>query len=180
MKSTVSRHARRSGVMPANPRALAARTVEQVVVHSRYLDTALTETLAALPDAQAHDAALIQEMAYGVLRWFHQLQAIAALFLAKPLKEKDQDVYALMLTGLYQLRYMRVARHAAVKETVEAAVALKKPWAKNLLNACLRSYLRDEARAQATIAADPVADRGRSHHDLLRCLRDLQPFRQRL
>ena len=157
MKSTVSRHARRSGVMPANPRALAARTVEQVVVHSRYLDTALTETLAALPDAQAHDAALIQEMAYGVLRWFHQLQAIAALFLAKPLKEKDQDVYALMLTGLYQLRYMRVARHAAVKETVEAAVALKKPWAKNLLNACLRSYLRDEARAQATIAADPVA-----------------------
>jgi 16S rRNA (cytosine967-C5)-methyltransferase len=52
---------------------------------------------------------------------------------------------------------MRVARHAAVQETVEAAAALKKPWAKNLLNACLRASLREEARAQAAIAADPSA-----------------------
>lgn len=156
MKRTTPRPARRAAT-PVNPRALAARVVEQVVVRSRYLDAALTEALTALPQAQAQETALIQEMAYGVLRWFHQLQAVAALFLAKPLKEKDQDVYALLLTGLYQLRFMRVARHAAVQETVEAVVTLKKPWAKNLLNACLRSYLREEARARAAVAADPAA-----------------------
>ena len=141
----------------ANPRALAARAVEQVVVHARYLDTALGESLAALPPGQARETALIQEMSYGTLRWFHQLAAIAALFLDKPLKAKDQDVYALLLVGLYQLIHLRVAKHAAVKETVEAAVALGKPWAKNLLNACLRGALREEARVQAARVADPSA-----------------------
>jgi 16S rRNA (cytosine967-C5)-methyltransferase len=156
-RATSLRSAKRAGATPANPRALAARVVEQVVVRARYLDAALAETLTGLTRAQARDAALIQEMTYGVLRWFHQLQVVAALFLAKPLKEKDQDLHALLLIGLYQLRHMRVPRHAAVKETVEAAVALKKPWAKNLLNACLRSYLREESRAQTAVAADPSA-----------------------
>lgn len=137
-----------------NPRALAARVVEDVVVRSRYLDAALTEAAIA---AAPRDAALIQEMSYGTLRWFHRLAAIAALFLDKPLKAKDQDVYALLLVGLYQLQFMRVAPHAAVTETVEAATALKKPWAKNLLNACLRGALREETRVQAAIAANPEA-----------------------
>ncbi|MBI3547146.1 MAG: 16S rRNA (cytosine(967)-C(5))-methyltransferase RsmB [Gammaproteobacteria bacterium] len=141
----------------ANPRALAARVVEAVNVRARYLDAALAETLDALPRAQMRDAPLIQEMTYGTLRWFHQLQAIAALFLTKPLKAKDQDIYALLLIGLYQLRHMRVAEHAVVQETVEAAVALKKPWAKDLLNACLRSYLRDTARVQTAIETDLAA-----------------------
>ncbi|MEW6332195.1 MAG: 16S rRNA (cytosine(967)-C(5))-methyltransferase RsmB [Pseudomonadota bacterium] len=137
-----------------NPRALAAQVVEQVVVRARYLDAALAEILERAP---ARDGALVQEMSYGTLRWFDQLATVAALFLDKPLKQKDQDVYALLLVGLYQLRFMRVARHAAVKETVEAAQALKKPWAKNLLNACLRGALREEARVQAAIAASPGA-----------------------
>ncbi len=144
-------------VARVNPRALAAQVVKEVFVRSRYLDTVLAETLGALSRAQAHDAALIQEMSYGTLRWFDQLAAVAALFLDKPLKNKDRDVYALLLVGLYQLLHMRMARHAAVKETVEAAGALKKPWAKNLLNACLRATLREEARAQAAIAANLTA-----------------------
>ena len=150
-----AKHARASQIPP---RAVAAKVVEQVIVRARYLNTALAESLAVLPRARAHDAALIQEIAYGVLRWFHQLQAIAALFLDKPLKAQDQDVHALLLAGLYQLRHMRVARHAAVKETVAAVVALKKPWAKNLLNACLRAYLREEKRVLAAIAADQSAN----------------------
>ncbi|HSD95856.1 MAG TPA: 16S rRNA (cytosine(967)-C(5))-methyltransferase RsmB [Sulfuricaulis sp.] len=136
---------------------MAAKVLEQVAVHSRFLDTALAQSLATLPDNQKSDAALIQEMAYGVLRWFHQLDAIASVFIVKPLKEKDRDIQLLLLVGLYQLRHMRVARHAAVTETVEAATALKKIWAKNFLNACLRSYLRDAARAQAAVAASPSA-----------------------
>jgi 16S rRNA (cytosine967-C5)-methyltransferase len=136
---------------------VAAKVLEQVVVHSRYLDTALAQSLATLPANQKNDAALIQEIAYGVLRWFHQLDAIATVFIDKPLKEKDRDIHLLLLVGLYQLRHMRVAPYAAVKETVEAAATLKKIWAKNFLNACLRSYLREEARAQAAVAASPSA-----------------------
>jgi len=137
-----------------NPRAVAAQVIEQVLVKSRYLDTALTEAQARLPQEQARDAALIQEMVYGTLRWFHQLEAIARQFLARPLKPRDQDIQALLLLGLYQLRHMRTATHAAVTETVEAAEALKKPWAKNLLNACLRAYLREPERADAAVAGD--------------------------
>ena len=157
MKRTAPRPARHAGPARSNPRAAAAKVLEQVVVHSRYLDTALAQSLATLPDNQKNDAALIQEMAYGVLRWFHQLDAIATVFIDKPLKEKDRDIHLLLLVGLYQLRHMRVARHAAVKETVEAAAALKKIWAKNFLNACLRSYLREETRAQTAVAASSSA-----------------------
>lgn len=154
MLPTTHLPAKRARAAQILPRAVAAKVVAEVMVRARYLDTALAEALAALPHAQARDAALIQEIAYGVLRWFHQLQAVAALFLNKPLKTQDQDVYALLLAGLYQLRHMRVARHAAVKETVAAVVALNKPWAKNFLNACLRSYLREEKRVPAALAAN--------------------------
>ena len=74
------------------------------MVHGRYLDSALEAALATAPP----EAALVQELAYGTLRWFHQLAGIAALLLEKPLKPKDQDVYALLLAGLYQLRHLRV------------------------------------------------------------------------
>ncbi len=136
----------------ANARAAAARVLEQVLVHGRYLDSAL-ETLRAesLPEGQ-----LIQELAYGTLRWLHQLAGVAALLLSRPLKPKDQDVYALLLLGLYQLRCMRVATHAAVDETVAAAAALGKPWARGLLNACLREYLRRATEMDARLQTDPA------------------------
>src|SRR3989304_2226821 len=105
----------------------------------------------------ARAAALIQELSYGVLRWYHQLAAVARLLLEKPLGPKDRDVEALLLVGLYQLRHMRVARHAAVSETVAAAARLRKPWGKNLINACLREYLRHPERAQREIENNPAA-----------------------
>ncbi|MBI3571256.1 MAG: 16S rRNA (cytosine(967)-C(5))-methyltransferase RsmB [Gammaproteobacteria bacterium] len=138
--------------MPLNARAAAARVLEQVVAHGHYLDSALD----AVRIEAVSDAALIQELAYGTLRWFHQLAGIAALLLTKPLKPKDQDVYALLLAGLYQLRTLRVATHAAVDETVAATEALGKPWAKGLINACLREYLRRSADMDKRIAQDPT------------------------
>lgn len=122
------------------------------MVHGRYLDGALD---AVRIDA-ASDGALVQELAYGTLRWFHQLARVAALLLTKPLKPKDQDVYTLLLTGLYQLRHLRVATHAAVDETVAATEALGKPWAKGLINACLREYLRRSADMVKLVDSDPA------------------------
>jgi 16S rRNA (cytosine967-C5)-methyltransferase len=132
-----------------HPRALAAQVLARVMA-GRYLDDALDEALAARPP----EAALVQELAYGTLRWFHQLAGIAKLFLDKPLKPKDQDIYALLLAGLYQLRALRVATHAAVDETVAAAGALGKPWVKGLINACLREYLRRASEADDVVKND--------------------------
>ncbi len=140
---------------PLPARALAARAVHQVLQEGRALDDALAGVFAA---ARAADRGFIQEMAYGALRWAHQLQAIAGWYVPRPLKAGDQDVAALLLVGLYQLRFMRLPAHAAVMETVNAAAALGKPWAKGLVNAVLRSVQRDAAQLAARIAADPAIE----------------------
>ena len=133
-------------------RALAAHAITRVVVERRFLDAALTELRAKLP-RDFPDWSLIQELSYGTLRWYHQLAGIAALFLTYPLKPKDADLHALLLTGLYQLRHMRIADHAAVDITVSAAGALRKPWAKGLINACLRASSREVERVRAALAS---------------------------
>ncbi len=132
-------------------RALAARAVQQVVQEGRALDDAVAGVLAT---ARADDRGFIQEMAYGALRWARQLQAIVGWYVQRPLKAEDQDIAALLLVGLYQLRYMRLPAHAVVMETVETAAVLGKPWAKRLVNAVLRSVQRDAAQVCARIEAD--------------------------
>jgi 16S rRNA (cytosine967-C5)-methyltransferase len=135
------------------PRALCVQVLCEVVERRRYLDTMLEQNL----ERAGTHAPLVQEMAYGTLRWYYQLDAIADQLLDKPLKSKDQDLRLSLLLGLYQLRFMRVATHAAVDETVDAVTALGKPWAKGMINACLRSYLRNPARADGIVERNPSA-----------------------
>ncbi len=123
-----------------NLRMLAARTVYQVLVHGRSLSDCLPETLTRVRELR--DQSFLQAMCYGVCRWYYRLDALAHLLLEKPLKLKDQDIHCLILVGLYQLTEMRVPAHAVLDETVSAAQAFKKPWAKGLVNAVLRSYQR--------------------------------------
>ena len=137
-------------------RATAARVVDEVLQAGRSLNAALEPALATLPPAKQSEAALIQEMVYGTLRWAIQLDGQLRAFLDKPLKQKDQDVHALLLVGLYQLNYMHVAPHAAVTETVSAANDLGKPWARNLINAVLRNYLRMPPEKRAALISEPA------------------------
>ncbi|MFQ6021445.1 MAG: 16S rRNA (cytosine(967)-C(5))-methyltransferase RsmB [Acidiferrobacterales bacterium] len=160
----------------AQARATAARVIDQVLRHGRLLDAALEPALAhAREDVPA---ALVQEMAYGALRWATQLQAITARLLKRPLPPKDQDVHALLLVGLYQLIYMRVPNHAAVSETVASAQCLGKAWSKGLLNASLRTFLRERDVLLKEIRQDPGV--ATSHPQwLLDEIRDAWPHRWR-
>lgn len=99
------------------------------------------------------DKAFVQALCYGVCRYYHRLDFILNQLLDKPLK--DLDVKSLALIGLYQLQFMRVKPHAAVSETV--AAARKKPWAKALINALLRSYLRERDRIDRQADQEPSA-----------------------
>ncbi len=123
-----------------NLRMLAARVIYQVLTHGRSLSDCLPETLSRLQDVR--DQRLLQAICYGVCRWYYRLDALAHSLLEKPLKLKDQDIHCLILVGLFQLMEMRVPAHAVLDETVSAAQAFKKPWAKGLVNAVLRSYQR--------------------------------------
>ncbi len=121
-----------------NARLVAAKVVSRVLQDGQSLTAALDK--AFLDIESGKDRAFIQALCYGVCRQYHRLDFILSQLLDKPLK--DADIRALALVGLYQLNFMRVKAHAAVSETVLAA--RKKPWAKALINALLRTYLREQ------------------------------------
>lgn len=123
-----------------NLRASAARVLFQVVEKGNSLSDCLPPELTKLKDPR--DRALLQAICFGVCRWYFRLDAIAQKLLDKPLKDKDQDIYILILVGLYQLIDMRIPGYAAVSETVAATKSFKKIWAKALLNGVLRQYQR--------------------------------------
>ncbi|MCD6039794.1 MAG: rsmB [Gammaproteobacteria bacterium] len=122
-----------------NLRMLAAHTIYQVL-QGRSLNDCLPEALKRVHEMR--DQSFLQALCYGVCRWYHRLDALAHSLLKKPLKLKDQNIHCLILVGLYQLTEMRVPAHAVLDETVAAAQAFKKPWAKGLVNAVLRGYQR--------------------------------------
>lgn len=128
-----------------NCRGSAAQILSRVISDGHSLTTALDNQLPKLKDHQ--DRAFVQALCYGVIRHYYALDFILQKLLDKPLKSKDGDIQALLLVGLYQLQHMRVKQHAAVSETV--AATRHKPWAKSLVNAILRHYLRDAENLQA-------------------------------
>ena len=129
-------------------RATAARVITLVLKQQQSLNAVLRKNLSLLPE---NERALCQQLCYGVIRWQLQLQAIADQLIAKPLKNKDTDIAALLLCGLYQLRSMRLPEHAVLSETVNSCKTLGKPWAKGLINASLRNYQRNELQFEAAI-----------------------------
>ena len=130
-----------------NPRAVAAKVIRDVVGSGAPLNDALLQNSGSLSNPA--DQPLVQELSYGVLRWWFRLQEMAGALLQKPLKSKDLDVFCLLLVGLYQLQYTRIPPHAAVSETVAAVRQLNKRWADKLLNAVLRRLLRQTIAEQA-------------------------------
>ena len=143
--------------MAQDVRAAAARVLGEVLAgHS--LNQALPPMLARVSE---RDRALLQQLCYGSLRHAPRMQAILSQLLDKPLRDKDRDLQGLLLCGLYQVQDMRIPDHAAVAATVGATKALKKQWAKGMVNAVLRRYLREretlaETLDEATSASHPA------------------------
>ena len=83
----------------------------------------------------------IQDISYGVLRFYGQLDTLLSLLLKKPIKK--QDVRCLLLVGLYQLQYSKAASYAVVNYAVSASLGLSYgKGAKGLINAVLREFIR--------------------------------------
>lgn len=118
----------------------------------------LSAVLPSFQDQVAdRERALLQELCYGTLRWYGYLQAVVAELVDKPLKSRDQDIFYLLLVGLYQLIYMRIPAHAAVDETVSVTDHLNKRWARGLVNAVLRGWQREHSLIEARLLHDEAA-----------------------
>ncbi len=133
-------------------RVVAAKIISKILNNHGSLSTLFGgQDLAALSPA---DKAFTKELCFGVMRHFFLLENIANQLLKKPLREKDYDIFALLLIGAYQILEMRTADHAAVSETVQATKLLKKKWATGLVNASLRNLLRNTEKMVAKANTD--------------------------
>jgi len=138
-----------------NSRLVAARLLSKLE-QGRSLSELFESGLSGLDE---RDQGFVKELVFGVSRWYFRLEAISQRLVSKPLKPKEREVKALVLLGLYQLLYTRVAPHAAVAETAEVARKLKKKWAVGLINAVLRRFQREQ---EAVLAAVDQTDAART------------------
>ncbi|NRB55674.1 MAG: 16S rRNA (cytosine(967)-C(5))-methyltransferase RsmB [Salinicola sp.] len=141
---------------PGDTRAFAARLLVPVLDGKGSL-SGLDADLAASV-IKERDRGFVKALCYGVCRAHPRLDALAGQLLRQPMKQRDTDIQALLLIGLYQILHMRVPPHAAVSETAGAARALGKGWATKVLNGCLRRFQRESVALQAKVDKDaPVA-----------------------
>lgn len=130
-------------------RLIASRIIEQSVENKISLSLILKKE-DSFKNA-GKEKALIQEMSYGTFRWYIQLEYILNQLLDKEIKKKDGRLKYLLLIGLYQLRFMRIPPHAVVSETVDTCKKINMLWAKGLVNAILRRYIRESIQIETAL-----------------------------
>ncbi len=133
-----------------------ARTATiQVLLRLQQQKGSLASELTLLETLEPQEKRFAHELCYGLCRWYYLIDAQLKSLVAKPLKNKDADIRLLMMLGIYQLQFTRVAPHAAINETVNAVMFFKKPWAKKLVNGVLRSYQRQQ---EELTSSNPLTD----------------------
>src|SRR5687768_9323477 len=107
------------------PRALAIKILSRVRSSDAYLNVVLDTQLSEEPPTDPRDAALVTELCYGTTRRQLTLDHAIEKFADRKLDQIEDRVLAALRVGAYQLFYLRIPRHAAVGETVEALKELK-------------------------------------------------------
>ncbi|MBI5429505.1 MAG: 16S rRNA (cytosine(967)-C(5))-methyltransferase RsmB [Nitrosomonadales bacterium] len=125
-----------------NIQLAASQIVQQVLVDGRNLNQALDESLRRKAVWAPAQRAALQDLSYGTLRFYGQLDALLGVLLHKPLS--DRRIYYVLLVALYQLQYSKAAQHAVVDHAVRSAQMLNAKVS-GLVNAILRNFLRSRA-----------------------------------
>lgn len=132
-----------------NVRALAATILNRLLDGSGSLSSHLAKY------KENKDYSLLQEICFGACRSYYALEFLVDELLDKPLKKKDGDIKCLLIVGIYQLKELSIPDHAVLNETVASTQDMNKPWAKALVNAILRNYLRQKEYLNKSIQAAP-------------------------
>lgn len=121
--------------------AATATIINNVVAEKKSLPDCLAEYQQHI---NPNDTPKVQAYCYNILRRYEFYQFIVNSLLDKKLKNKDQDIYHLILSGIMLLNEGNLPEHAAINETVNVTKKSKKSWSKNLVNALLRRYQREQ------------------------------------
>lgn len=139
----------------AHTRTIAAKIIAEVT-NGRSLTDA-EQTHLKNPQINVQDRSYIKALVYGTCRFYTRLDILLSFILKKPLNESDSDIHALLLIGLYQLLMYKEANYAYVSEAVEASRHAGKAWAAGLINAVLRTFLRDRVKLLQKLSQDKEA-----------------------
>jgi 16S rRNA (cytosine967-C5)-methyltransferase len=137
---------------------IAANAVNQVL-SGRNLTLALPAALAVFPNATPQQRGAAQDLSYGTLRFYGEIDAYLVQLLEKPLT--DDRINAVLLVAIYQLLHDKADSFTVVNQAVHAVSELKRPapksWAKGLVNAILRNFLRQKDQLAAKLKSSEVA-----------------------
>jgi len=136
----------------------AAGRVVCAVLGGRNLNQVLASAQQSLRQPTPQQRAALQDLSYGTLRHYGQLDAILRQLLHKPLQ--DTQLRCLLLIGLYQLQYSKAAPHAVVDHAVRAARKINGKTS-GLVNAILRQFLR---KREALLQTAAQSSEGRYDH----------------
>lgn len=132
-----------------NLRSMAAIAIEKVVEQGQSLSNILPPLQQKVSDK---DKALLQELCFGVLRTLPQQEWLISKLMSRPMTGKQRTIHYLIMVGFYQLLHTRIPPHAALAETVEGAVVIKRPQLKGLINGVLRQFQRQQEELLAEFA----------------------------
>lgn len=135
-------------------RAAATRVIDAVLHRGHSLKGELAKSLPQLNDVR--DRALVEAIAFAVLRNHARYAAALDAWTPKPLGRRDDELRALLYVGLAQIDVMKLPSHAAVDATVEAVRDLKRAHQSGLVNALLRRALREGVPQADASAAWPA------------------------
>jgi len=134
-------------------RQAAAETIHAVCENGISLDDALIEYGTMVSDKES---SLYRALCYGGVRYYLAYQNELKSRLKKPFKPKDRILTAILVSALYQLDQTAQQPHAVVNEAVSLSKYFKRQWAAGLVNAVLRSAIRDAQQRPAADAPERV------------------------
>lgn len=137
------RRAKRQGAArPRCARELALDVLTRVETEGAYSNLLLNRELKREPLSPS-DAALATELVYGTIQRLNTIDYMLTPFLAKGLHKLEPWVRNLLRLSVYQLRFLdRIPPHAAVNEAVTIAGRRGHKGIAGLVNAVLRSVIR--------------------------------------
>ncbi len=129
--------------MAYNVRGLAAGIIRDADSHNDFAAERLKKTLAEI-EVSRKDRALLLELVNGTYRWRGKIDWILDRFCQKGLHSCPPPVQTILETAIYQLMFHdRIPQYAVLHEAVELCKqSVNVTWSR-VVNAVLRTYLRE-------------------------------------
>ena len=122
----------------------------------RFPDRIIRELYRKHPEIPPLDRAFIQQLVFGVYRWRARIDWALEKFSRTPLPKLSFHLLSLLRLGAFQILFLdKVPPSAAVNELVALAKSGPSPWTAGMVNAVLRTLVREKESLIYPTPEDP-------------------------